>query len=94
MNRHNGMISHHANADLSNTQRNALAQIKAGWTFTNNDKVYSLTTFKSLAARALITLTIEGKNWTATKDKAMWNLTEADLEALIKTADEAMIIKD
>ena len=67
MNRHNGMISHHANAELSNTQRNALSQIKAGWTFTNTDKIYSLTTFKSLANKGLIALTIDGKNWTATK---------------------------
>jgi hypothetical protein len=68
MNRHNGMISHHANSELSNTQRNAVAEIKAGWTFTNTNKgVYTLTTFKSLASKGLITLTIEGKNWTATK---------------------------
>ena len=67
MNRHNGMISHHANADLSNTQRNALRQINCGWTFTNTDKIYSLTTFKSLANRGLISLVIDGKNWTAKK---------------------------
>jgi hypothetical protein len=68
MNRHNGMISHHANSELSNTQRNAVAEIKAGWTFTNTNKgVYTLTTFKSLASKGLITLTIDGKNWTATK---------------------------
>jgi len=28
------------------------------------------------------------------KGKAMWNFTEADLEALTKTAEEAIIIKD
>ena len=62
------MISHHANSELSNTQRNAVAEIKAGWTFTNTNKgVYTLTTFKSLASKGLITLTIDGKNWTATK---------------------------
>jgi hypothetical protein len=62
------MISHHANSELSNTQRNAVAEIKAGWTFTNTNKgTYTLTTFKSLASKGLITLTIDGKNWTATK---------------------------
>lgn len=68
MNRHNGMISHHANAELSNTQRNALRDIATGWTFTNKDsRAYTLKTFKSLASKGLISLTIDGKNWTATK---------------------------
>lgn len=68
MNRHNGMISHHANADLSNTQRNALREINAGWIFSNTEKgIYTLTTFKSLAAKGLIDLKIDGKNWIATK---------------------------
>jgi hypothetical protein len=70
MNRHNGTVGYHgySNSELTNTQRNAVAQIKAGWTFTNTDKgAYTLTTFKSLAAKGLITLTIDGKNWTATK---------------------------
>jgi hypothetical protein len=70
MNRHNGTVGYrgYSNSEISNTQRNALTQINCGWTFTNTDKgVYTLTTFKSLASRGLITLSIEGKNWTATK---------------------------
>lgn len=70
MNRHNGTVGYreYSNSDLTNTQRNALAEIKAGWTYTNNSKgVYTLATFKSLAGRGFINLTIDGKNWTATK---------------------------
>lgn len=70
MNRHNGTVGYrgYSASELTNTQRNALAEIKTGWTFTNSDKgAYTLTTFKSLASKGLITLTINGKNWTAKK---------------------------
>lgn len=70
MNRHNGTVGYrgYKYSELTNTQRNALTEINYGWTFTNTHKgVYTLTTFKSLASKGLITLTVDGKNWTATK---------------------------
>jgi hypothetical protein len=70
MNRHNATVGYrgYSNSELSNTQRNALSQINCGWTFTNTEKgAYTLTTFKSLATKCFITLTIDGKNWIAKK---------------------------
>ena len=70
MNRHNGTVGYrgYRYSELSNTQRNALSQINYGWTFTNLHKgIYTLATFKSLANKGLISLTFDGKNWTATK---------------------------
>jgi hypothetical protein len=70
MNRHNGTVGYRGYSDsgLSNTQRNALSQINAGWIFTNTEKgFYTLTTFKSLADKGLIDLEVNNKTWTARK---------------------------